>query len=106
MAALEAQAAGVPVLSSPLGGLPETVKGGVLTYDYINGVSQLRNKSKWGKLSASGKEYAATRGWETLATKWLGVLEDSLTRASVAKDGISETDGKLGQVPISEYRML
>lgn len=76
IAALEAQAAGTPVISVPLGALLETVKGGVLTYDILNAVSQLRNKSKWQKESEQGLEFARTRDWSTVADEWLALIQE------------------------------
>lgn len=70
MAALEAQAAGTPVISSPIAALPETIMGGILTNDLVNAVSQLRNKNRWKKLSKTGKEFAATHDWALLAERW------------------------------------
>ena len=70
MAALEAQAAGLPVITSPLGALPETVKGGICTNDFVNAVSQLRNVSRWRKLSKLGKEQAQLFSWAAIAAQW------------------------------------
>lgn len=70
MAALEAQCAGTPVVTSLAGALPETVKGGIVTSDFTNAVSQLRNKNRWDKLSAAGKEFAATHSWPVIAATW------------------------------------
>jgi glycosyltransferase involved in cell wall biosynthesis len=75
IAALEAQAAGTPVISVPYGALPETVHGGVLSWDILNAVSQLRNKSKWEKESQAGLEFAATRDWDHVADEWLALIE-------------------------------
>lgn len=74
IAALEAQAAGCPVISVPLGALKETVLGGVLANDLLNAVSQLRNRSKWQKESEEGLKFAQTRDWEHVADEWSGLL--------------------------------
>jgi glycosyltransferase involved in cell wall biosynthesis len=75
-ATLEAQAAGTPVITSPVGALPETVKGGIVTQDIINAVSQLRNVRKWRKCSEAGLEYAKTRDWSLVAQRWEeGILQ-------------------------------
>jgi glycosyltransferase involved in cell wall biosynthesis len=71
MAALEAQSVGTPVIASPYGGLLETVKGGILSYDFLNAVSQLRNKRRWEKLSVAGIEFARENTWSRVADKWL-----------------------------------
>jgi len=70
MSAIEAQASGVPVICSPEGALPETVKGGVIGYDYLNAVSQLRNPVKWAKTSLHGVAWASTLTWENIAEGW------------------------------------
>jgi glycosyltransferase involved in cell wall biosynthesis len=70
MVALEAQACGTPVIASPVAALNETVKGGILTNDFANAVSQLQNKSRWAKLSKSGKEFAAEHSWPQVAMRW------------------------------------
>lgn len=71
MAALEAQAAGTPVISVPFGALPETVKGGILTYDFLNAISQLRNKGRWSKLSEAGREWAEQNTWAHRAQEFV-----------------------------------
>lgn len=75
MAALEAQAAGTPVISSPIAALTETVKGGVLTNDLVNAISQLRNVSRWRKLSAAGRDFASKFDWSIIAVKWEQAIE-------------------------------
>lgn len=70
MATLESQAVGTPVISSPVGALPETVKGGILTHDLLNAISQLRNQRRWQKLSVTGIEWARLNTWDILATRW------------------------------------
>lgn len=70
MATLEAQAAGTPVIAPPLGALPETVEGGVLTHDVLNAISQLRNKARWNKLSLAGREFAEQHDWDRVAARW------------------------------------
>jgi len=70
MAALEAQAAGTPVVTSPVAALPETIVGGILTEDFPNAISQLRNKNRWQKLSVAGQEHAALYDWARLAQRW------------------------------------
>ena len=72
MATLEAQACGTPVIAPPHGALPETVKGGILTYDFLNAISQLRNKSRWRKLSLAGREFAEQHDWGLVAERWVG----------------------------------
>jgi glycosyltransferase involved in cell wall biosynthesis len=85
IAALEAQAAGTPVVASPYGALIETVQGGVLSYDFPNAISQLRNKNRWEKLSQAGKEFAATRDWDLVADDWITVMEEELANGQPAQ---------------------
>jgi len=70
MSALESQAAGTPVVTSPVGALTETVKGGIVGTDFVNAISQLRNGGRWKKLSDAGKEYAAEHSWAKVASRW------------------------------------
>lgn len=70
MATMEAQAAGTPVIAAPLAALNETVEGGILTYDYLNAVSQLRNRKRWEKLSEAGLAKAAENTWSIRAEEW------------------------------------
>jgi glycosyltransferase involved in cell wall biosynthesis len=70
MSTLEAQAAGTPVITSPIGALTETVKGGICTNDFVNAVSQLRNVSRWRKLSEAGKAFAQEFSWAAIAAQW------------------------------------
>lgn len=83
IAALEAQAAGTPVISVPMGGLLETVKGGVLSWDFLNSVSQLRNESKWKKESEAGREFAMGEDWDVIAERWLEVVEHAKSKPAV-----------------------
>ena len=70
MAALESQAAGTPVITCPVAALEETVKGGVVSNDVVNAVSQLRNTARWSKLSKAGKAYAIEHSWAKVALRW------------------------------------
>jgi glycosyltransferase involved in cell wall biosynthesis len=85
MAALEVQACGTPVIAPPLGALPETVKGGILTYDFLNAISQLRNKSRWRKLSLAGREFAEQHDWGLVAERWVKHFEERLYVQEVAQ---------------------
>lgn len=84
MAALEAQATGTPVIASPYGALPETVMGGVLQYDFLNAVSQLRNKRRWDKLSVTGQEFARQFSWKNIAEQWAKEAEDVISKNGVS----------------------
>lgn len=70
MMALEAQCAGTPVVTTPVGSLPEVVKGGIVTMDLVNAISQLRNAARWKKLSTAGQDYAALHSWAIVAAHW------------------------------------
>ena len=74
MATLEAQACGTPVIAPPFGALTETIKGGVLTYDYLNAISQLRNPNKWNKLSDLGTDWGLDNTWSVVARKWINMV--------------------------------
>jgi len=76
MSALESQACGTPVICSPAGALPETVKGGIVGHDFLNAVSQLRNPNKWSKESLRGVEHASLLTWENIAEGWEEVFTD------------------------------
>ena len=80
MAALEAQACGTPVIACPIGALPETVQGGILTYDFNNAISQLRNVGRWAKLSASGIQFTSDFSWDTIARRWLDFFTTATRR--------------------------
>jgi glycosyltransferase involved in cell wall biosynthesis len=71
IAGLEAQAAGTPIVAPPYAALNETVKGGILTHDFLNGFSQLRNKRRWEKLSLAGIEFAKENTWMHRADEWV-----------------------------------
>lgn len=70
MATLEAQACGTPVIASPLAALNETVGGGVLTYDILNGISQLRHAAKYNKEQEAALLFAKDKTWEVRAEQW------------------------------------
>jgi len=78
MAALEAQAAGTPVISNALGALPETVVGGILGNDFVNAISQLQNQNRWDKLSKLGKAQAEKFSWASIALQWETFMEEAL----------------------------
>jgi glycosyltransferase involved in cell wall biosynthesis len=91
MAAVEAQAAGVPVVSSAIGALTETIESGKtgilinsdphsLTYQKIfmeNVTDFLKNDDKW--ISYSLASYQRSRqlyDWKTIALKWDKLLKE------------------------------
>jgi glycosyltransferase involved in cell wall biosynthesis len=89
MATLEAQAAGIPVVASHLGALPETVKGGLLipgcpgVGDYDRRFAQavvhlLRDDRTYARLSRAGLAYAETMDWSRHALQWEGLLSQSM----------------------------
>jgi len=79
MAALEAQCAGTPVITTPVGALQETVKGGVVQHDVVNAISQLRNVGRWNKLSEAGKAHSKQFSWAAVAVQWEKMFEEGLT---------------------------
>ena len=70
IATLEAQAAGTPVIAAPYGALTETVKGGILSYDFEGAIEQLHDPAVWNRLSNVGRKYAAQCDWLTRAQQW------------------------------------
>src|SRR3990167_2307913 len=70
IATLEAQAAGTPVIAAPYGALTETVKGGLLAYDFEDAIAQLRNPDVWNQLSTEGRKFAAQCDWLNRAKEW------------------------------------
>lgn len=88
MTAIEAQACGLPIITAPVGALPETVKGGILGYDYLNAVSQLRNYGRWRTLSQEGLAHVRGRyEWRTIASEWLTLFDDRLRGQPVSPGG-------------------
>ena len=95
MATLEAQAAGTPVICSPLAALNETVKGGILTYDYVNAFSQLRNKRRWEKLSVAGVEWARQNTWKIRAQEWITLAKRVAAEADIANAVVASTPAEV-----------
>jgi len=88
MTAIEAQALGLPVVSAPVGALPETVKGGILTYDYLNAISQLRNHARWRALSEAGQAHVREYyQWDVIADEWLTDFDVFLRGQGVPDNG-------------------
>jgi len=83
IAAIEAQAAGLPIVTSALAALPETVQGGIplpgdpFSADYQHRfVSEvcalLADDVRWNALSRKGKEFVRTRyPWSRIAEEWI-----------------------------------
>jgi len=92
IAAMESQAAGTPIVSSNLGALPETVKGGVLISgnphskkyqdDFVGEtVSLLQNRTKWLELSKKGREYILkNNSWDKIAKEWMEEFNELLSK--------------------------
>lgn len=95
--ASEAQAAGVPVIASDLGGLPESVGSGgknialaaPLT-DWIDSIEALFDAAEHAAASAAALAHAARSGFDvvTLTDKWLSLLDPS---AGEVNDGGSRS---------------
>lgn len=81
IATLEAQAAGAPSIVPPFGALAETVKGGVVSYDFMNSISQLRNVVKYKKCQEAGYEYAESATWSKRADTWIELVHSTLKEA-------------------------
>lgn len=97
MAALEAQACGTPVITAPVGALPEVVRGGILTYNYLNAISQLRNEGRWRRLSEAGIDSVRTKSWDSIAGTWISLFEAELKAGRDVQRG--EQPGTTDVVP-------
>ncbi len=64
----EAQLAGTPVIAPPYAALPDTVQGGILTWDFLPAFEQLRDPKEWQRLSLLGREFARHLSWDDIAT--------------------------------------
>ncbi len=85
MAGLEAQAAGAVCVAPPYAALPETVKGGVLTYDIEDAVIDLvRDRAKWEELSEKGKAHAGKYDWDEVAKTWQSLFRQLLSNKATA----------------------
>lgn len=89
IATLEAQAAGLPVVASGLGALPETVRGGVLvpgtvgTPEHMDAftaetLSLLESRDKRLQLSDAGLAWAQQFDWSGLAKRWSELFSHAL----------------------------
>lgn len=90
IAAVEAQAAGVPVVASSFGALTETAqKGRLVTGSMRDGQSHLdlvvgnvldllETPAERRKLQAEGLTYATTQSWESAAMRWEKLLTTSM----------------------------
>ena len=78
IATLEAQAAGTPVIAAPFGALPETVKGGILGYDFEDAVEGMMVDNTWENYSTAGIEHASTRDWDDRAREWEDMIAEEV----------------------------
>lgn len=83
MAALEAQAAGVPVICPPFAALAETVKGGVYAWtaeDCEAAIERLMDPAEWERQSLRGREWARQMDWDLLAGDWERLLQQEVAK--------------------------
>jgi glycosyltransferase involved in cell wall biosynthesis len=81
IAALEAQAAGTPVISTPYGALVNTVSGGVLDWNVEQTVDDLMaDPEYWELLSLRGKDFAANLDWDRVSDVWNSLFIAELGR--------------------------
>ncbi|MCG3770263.1 MAG: D-inositol-3-phosphate glycosyltransferase [Nitrosomonadaceae bacterium] len=83
ISALEAQAAGTPVITNPYGALVDTVKGGVFAWDFVAAVKELQDPEKWELASLRGKDFANLLDWNNVSDMWMDFIET-----------LENTDGK------------
>lgn len=92
IAAVEAQAAGVPVVASQYGALTETVRGGVLVPGHAGldghlaavadaAIRTLHDEAQRRDLSLAGIAYAATQDWKARGVEWSQLLTTALMGA-------------------------
>lgn len=98
ISAIEAQACGLPIVTSARGALPETVAPGagilikdpVLTQGYFDAfadavLSLMRDPSAHRAASAAGVERAATLGWDAVAQDWTELFEREIREKNADK---------------------
>lgn len=100
IAAMEAQACGLPVITSNRGALPETVKGGVLidgdptSDEYIDKfvaqtVHLLSDRAAWDEMSDRGKAHASTLDWGIVAREWSEEFERRIRANNADKERLA-----------------
>lgn len=80
IAALEAQAAGTPVIAPPLAALRDTVDGGILEWDIMGSMEALEDEASWELLSLRGREWARKHDWAVVGDKWEKMIQEELKK--------------------------
>jgi glycosyltransferase involved in cell wall biosynthesis/2-polyprenyl-3-methyl-5-hydroxy-6-metoxy-1,4-benzoquinol methylase len=95
ISAMECQAAGLPIVTSASGALPETIASGAAVFadglpvavgnrdryvsSFVEGVSRLlHDDAAWMAASEAGLKHAATLGWDAVAREWLAECESAI----------------------------
>lgn len=92
ISAMEAQACGLPFISSYVGALPETVADGagvLVPYEgndnynreFVDAVvSALNDDLARARMGEAGKAKLASMSWDAIASEWLSMIEDRVAR--------------------------
>lgn len=98
ISAMEAQAAGLPLITTARGALPETInKDAGILLDLKPGehghaemfcnaaLSVLGDKARWTKMSQAGLEHAKSLTWASIAAEWETMIEAEIVKKTTNK---------------------
>jgi len=111
ISAMEAQAAGLPIVTSSIGALPETIsaEAGALVptsgslSDYADrfvsaAAHLLKDHDAWARASAAGLAKAASLDWQDVARTWLIEFEELIRRKSGSTDRLARHFRRNGDI--------